>query len=109
MPRIFEGGGRYFFAAYFAPSMQLMLCLSVCVVLFCLLASTSKARDVNKGNNKQDRQTSRTLIARREQKFCKEFPFSIVPCALLVTDEKDFYESLYSFSKKLFSLGEYFW
>ena len=35
---IFEGGGRYFFAGYFAPSLKFMLCLSVCLVYYCLLA-----------------------------------------------------------------------
>ena len=39
-PSIFEGGGRYLFAAYFAPS-KFLLYLSVYLVLYCLLASTS--------------------------------------------------------------------
>ena len=32
IPHIFEGEERYFYAAYFGPSLQLMLCLSVCLV-----------------------------------------------------------------------------
>ena len=59
-PRIFEGGGRrYFFAAYFAPSFNLMLCLSVClVILYCpyCLPPTSGGQA---GNKEQDKQTNR--------------------------------------------------
>ena len=41
-------------------SLQLMLCLSVCLVLYCLLASTSETRDGNKCNN--TRQTDKHSI-----------------------------------------------
>ena len=37
-PHIFEGEGRYFFAAYFAPSLQLMLCLSCLLNMLCELS-----------------------------------------------------------------------
>ena len=40
--RIFEGGGRYFFVAYYAPSFNFLLCFSVYLVLYCLLASRSE-------------------------------------------------------------------
>ena len=40
MPRIFEGGGRYLFAAYFAPSMKLLPSFLMSCT-YCLLASPS--------------------------------------------------------------------
>ena len=49
-PHILKCGGRYFFAAYFAPSFKLMLCLSVWIVYYCLLALPTYEGG-NKGNN----------------------------------------------------------
>ena len=54
-----RGGKIFLWSIFIVPSFNFLICLSVYLVLDCLLASTSEGRDGNKGINEQDRQTNR--------------------------------------------------
>ena len=51
---------------FIVPSFKFLLCLSVFLVLYCLLVSTSEVRDGNKGKE-QDRQICYKTFASRER------------------------------------------
>ena len=60
MPLIRRGNNFFSLHYIMASSLYLMLCLSVCLVLYCLLALPTYEGG-NEGNNEQDRHTNRAL------------------------------------------------